>query len=393
MARHRRTDPTLPVPGMLDLRPARVVAAPAPLATRSRRSQQTVALVQPGRHRLPGPSEPLAPTQIKTVMPPHALRSRSTKAPSALTFATPPARRHAASPDYQDFAPRPRPQHPIIANYGSTALTPLAPWERSLCDEAARGCELATASFLERLDNKDLPGTSARSTTAAGISGSLVAAVVLLAAGGTAATALADRPDLAITPVAQTISEPVTGQPVTSPQPFAAANTQEGSPTSPPIPPLDELTTAMRDLVEPKQGLPPEPPAPPRPRSAAPTYGTLTSSYGSRWNTTHYGLDIANTIGTPVVSTSDGEIIDSGPADGFGLWIRVLQDDGTIGVYGHINETLGSVGQRVLAGEQIATVGNRGNSTGPHLHFEVWQQDGLKLDPAQWLSNRGIVIE
>lgn len=149
----------------------------------------------------------------------------------------------------------------------------------------------------------------------------------------------------------------------------------------------------MRDLVQPPGGLPPEPPAaPPRPRSAAPTYGTVTSSYGSRWNTTHYGLDIANTIGTPVVSTSDGEIIESGPADGFGLWIRVLQDDGTIGVYGHINETLVSVGQRVVAGEQIATVGNRGYSTGPHLHYEVWQQDGVKLDPAQWLSNRGVVL-
>lgn len=148
----------------------------------------------------------------------------------------------------------------------------------------------------------------------------------------------------------------------------------------------------MRDIVQPNRGAPSEPAPPPRPKTAAPTYGTLTSSYGSRWDTTHYGLDIANVIGTPVVSTSNGEIIESGPADGFGLWIRVLQDDGTIGVYGHINETLVSSGQRVQAGEQIATVGNRGYSTGPHLHYEVWQQDGLKLDPAQWLSNRGIDI-
>ena len=93
-----------------------------------------------------------------------------------------------------------------------------------------------------------------------------------------------------------------------------------------------------------------------------------------------------------MVSTSDGEIIDSGPADGFGLWIRVLQDDGTIGVYGHISETLVSVWQRVLAGAQIATVGNRGYSTGPHLHYKVWQQDGPKLDPAPWLRTRGVYV-
>ena len=72
--------------------------------------------------------------------------------------------------------------------------------------------------------------------------------------------------------------------------------------------------------------------------------------------------------------------------------MRVLQDDGTIGVYGHISETLVSVWQRVLAGAQIATVGNRGYSTGPHLHYKVWQQDGPKLDPAPWLRTRGVYV-
>ena len=70
----------------------------------------------------------------------------------------------------------------------------------------------------------------------------------------------------------------------------------------------------------------------------------------------------------------------------------MLQDDGTIGVYGHISETLVSVWQRVLAGAQIATVGNRGYSTGPHLHYKVWQQDGPKLDPAPWLRTRGVYV-
>lgn len=163
----------------------------------------------------------------------------------------------------------------------------------------------------------------------------------------------------------------------------------------PPLPaPLDALAASLQELT-PGQGsaliAPPPPPAAP-PRSAMPTTGTVTSGYGARWGTSHDGLDIANTIGTPVISTTDGVVIESGPANGFGLWIRVRQDDGTIGIYGHINETLVAAGQQVSAGEQIATVGNRGYSTGPHLHYEVWAEDGTKLDPVQWLGNRGVEV-
>ena len=111
-----------------------------------------------------------------------------------------------------------------------------------------------------------------------------------------------------------------------------------------------------------------------------------------RWGVEHYGLDIANDIGTPVVSVTDGLVIDAGQATGFGLWVRVRHDDGTIAVYGHINETLVAVGQRVIAGQEVATVGNRGNSTGPHLHFEVRQPDGSRLDTAGWLQARGIEV-
>ncbi|HEX2166054.1 MAG TPA: M23 family metallopeptidase [Longimicrobiales bacterium] len=66
-------------------------------------------------------------------------------------------------------------------------------------------------------------------------------------------------------------------------------------------------------------------------------------------------------------------------------------DNGLITVYGHINESLVGVGQRVAAGEQIATMGNRGQSTGPHLHFEV-HQGGSKIDPLPWLRGHGVGI-
>ncbi|MBM4569043.1 peptidoglycan DD-metalloendopeptidase family protein [Rhodococcus hoagii] len=130
-----------------------------------------------------------------------------------------------------------------------------------------------------------------------------------------------------------------------------------------------------------------------RPKSFSPVRGTLTSNYGPRWGTTHYGLDIANTIGTPIRSVTDGTVLEAGPASGFGLWVRILQDDGTIGVFGHINEALVTAGQKVRAGDIIATVGNRGQSTGPHLHYEVWRGDGTKIDPMSWLSARGVDLQ
>ncbi|MDV6261965.1 M23 family metallopeptidase [Rhodococcoides yunnanense] len=129
-----------------------------------------------------------------------------------------------------------------------------------------------------------------------------------------------------------------------------------------------------------------------RPLFVRPVAGTLTSDFGPRWGTTHPGLDIANSIGTPVYAAADGTVLDSGPADGFGLWVRLQHDDGSTTVYGHIDQTLVAEGQRVQAGEQIATVGNRGQSTGPHLHFEVADAAGVNVDPKAWLASRGVAL-
>ena len=129
-----------------------------------------------------------------------------------------------------------------------------------------------------------------------------------------------------------------------------------------------------------------------RPTVAKPAEGSFTSGFGARWGTTHYGVDIANSIGTPILSAMDGVVVESGPASGFGLWVRVQHNDGTVTIYGHINESLVSAGQQVHAGQQIATMGNRGQSTGPHLHFEVWINGSQKIDPVGWLGQRGISL-
>ncbi|WP_084161294.1 M23 family metallopeptidase [Nocardia sp. BMG51109] len=128
-----------------------------------------------------------------------------------------------------------------------------------------------------------------------------------------------------------------------------------------------------------------------RPLTVRPVAGALSSLFGTRWGTLHGGIDFAQTLGTPIASVTDGEVVEAGPASGFGQWVRVRQDDGTIGVYGHVNDILVVPGQQVRAGDTIATVGNGGFSTGPHLHYEVWaQENGDKIDPLPWLAARGI---
>jgi murein DD-endopeptidase MepM/ murein hydrolase activator NlpD len=129
-----------------------------------------------------------------------------------------------------------------------------------------------------------------------------------------------------------------------------------------------------------------------RPKVVKPAQGTFTSGFGSRWGAAHNGIDIANAIGTPILSAADGVVIEAGPASGFGLWVRVQHTDGTITVYGHVNEILAATGTQVHAGDQIATMGNRGQSTGPHLHFEVWINGSQKIDPQGWLAARGITL-
>ncbi len=123
-----------------------------------------------------------------------------------------------------------------------------------------------------------------------------------------------------------------------------------------------------------------------------PAVGRLTSGFGARWGTNHNGIDIANRIGTPIYATTDGVVVESGPASGFGMWVRLAHPDGTTSIYGHINESLVGEGEKVAAGEQIATMGNRGQSTGPHLHFEIWLPGGLKINPLIWLRDHGVRI-
>ncbi|GAB3318014.1 hypothetical protein GCM10027451_36400 [Geodermatophilus aquaeductus] len=126
-----------------------------------------------------------------------------------------------------------------------------------------------------------------------------------------------------------------------------------------------------------------------------PTSGRVTSCFGPRWGTMTYGVDIAAPIGTPIYAATSGVVKRAGSATGFGLAVYILGDDGAVTVYGHINRYFVQAGDRVIAGEQIAEVGNKGQSTGPHLHFEVHPNGAMysgAVDPVPWLRARGVDI-
>jgi murein DD-endopeptidase MepM/ murein hydrolase activator NlpD len=132
-----------------------------------------------------------------------------------------------------------------------------------------------------------------------------------------------------------------------------------------------------------------------RPKAVLPVSGArLTSGYGSRWGTFHYGIDLAAPMRTPEYAAMDGVVLRAGSASGFGLAVYLLHENGDVTVYGHMDSILVEPGQYVEAGETIALLGNRGQSTGPHLHFEVHQggEDGKRINPVGWLEARGVQV-
>ena len=123
-----------------------------------------------------------------------------------------------------------------------------------------------------------------------------------------------------------------------------------------------------------------------------PADGAYTSGFGARWGTSHNGVDIANALGTPIYAVAGGTVIDSGPAQGYGNWIRIRHEDGAITVYGHMQSLYVSVGDVVQPGQIIAGMGSEGFSTGSHLHFEIWPDGVTPIDPAPWLAAHGITL-
>ena len=111
----------------------------------------------------------------------------------------------------------------------------------------------------------------------------------------------------------------------------------------------------------------------------------LSSSYGPRWGGTHKGIDMAVPTGTSVKAADGGTVIYSGWNDGYGYMVEIDHHNGFTTKYAHNSQLLVSVGQEVGQGQVISKSGNTGNSTGPHLHFEI-SKDGETVNPTEYFN-------
>ncbi|SES80546.1 murein hydrolase activator EnvC family protein [Anaerobranca gottschalkii] len=136
-------------------------------------------------------------------------------------------------------------------------------------------------------------------------------------------------------------------------------------------------------------------------------YAWITSHFGPRWGGMHWGVDIGiphnrwpaspNYIGRPadVVAADGGEVIiavgrSGAPTDrgflgnreggGYGRYVVIYHDNGHVTVYAHLHDVFVKAGDTVQKGQRIGTVGSTGNSTGPHLHFEI-RVNGQRVNP------------
>lgn len=148
-------------------------------------------------------------------------------------------------------------------------------------------------------------------------------------------------------------------------------------------------TTTTPPVTEPPDPDDPNPPTtttPPAPGGPLvwPTQGVLTSPYGWRWGTMHRGIDIGAPSGTPIYAAAGGTVFYAGWMGGYGNLILIDHGDGRVTAYAH-QSSLAVSGGSVGRGQLIGYVGSTGDSTGPHLHFEL-RLDGSAVDPLPYLS-------
>jgi murein DD-endopeptidase MepM/ murein hydrolase activator NlpD len=123
-----------------------------------------------------------------------------------------------------------------------------------------------------------------------------------------------------------------------------------------------------------------------------PVNGYITDGFGMRRNPfngegreVHEGLDIAVDFGAPVAATADGLVIYAAPHAGYGNLVIVYHSNGITSRYGHLSRIAVEAGQRVKRGDQVGNVGSTGRSTGPHVHYEIRENDQA-VDPTRYVG-------
>jgi murein DD-endopeptidase MepM/ murein hydrolase activator NlpD len=111
----------------------------------------------------------------------------------------------------------------------------------------------------------------------------------------------------------------------------------------------------------------------------------FTSGFGRRWGRLHAGTDFAGAYGAPIHATADGVVTHAGWLSGYGRLVKIQHEFGIETRYAHMSEVHVQVGQRVSRGDHIGDMGNSGNSTGTHLHYEV-RVGGNPINPMVYIK-------
>ncbi|MCI0487705.1 MAG: M23 family metallopeptidase [Blastocatellia bacterium] len=125
--------------------------------------------------------------------------------------------------------------------------------------------------------------------------------------------------------------------------------------------------------------------------SGLPVNGYITDGLGIRRSPFggggeyHTGLDIAVDFGTPVAATADGIVIWASSHGGYGNLVAIYHSNGITTRYGHLSRITVEVGQRIKRGDQIGHAGSTGRSTGPHVHYEIREND-QPVDPLRYVE-------
>ena len=123
-----------------------------------------------------------------------------------------------------------------------------------------------------------------------------------------------------------------------------------------------------------------------------PVRGWISSDFGDRHSPLtgkqgfHTGVDIANDMGSPIRATADGEVSFAGWEGGYGKLVVVNHGNGYSTYYGHLSEIKAAIGKPVKRGDVVGLMGATGNTTGPHLHYEV-RVFGAAVNPAKFLED------
>lgn len=116
-----------------------------------------------------------------------------------------------------------------------------------------------------------------------------------------------------------------------------------------------------------------------------PTTGRFTSKFGPRWGRFHYGIDVANSVGTPIIASDGGVVTRAAAAGTYGNLVEIDHQNGYVTRYAHLSQIGVKVGQQVSQGELLGKMGSTGRSTGSHLHFEI-RQNGTAINPLNFVK-------